>query len=197
MRVKSGAVLAALMGVLAAPGLGLADDNIPPGVKGFPPGYFLPCAAAPATAVLTVPKPFDAFMRVLCTKAGHTLAPPPGTHWVFSNGESAWLSSLSTHSGLTGQAAHFTRLENAPLTADEAAAFKDRLKPVITNTAMLEGDVLRLVVDTSTGDHKQIYLLVTHDGAGAVTGLWGVECFNDCKPMEDPPWAFKAYPDKP
>ena len=65
--------------------------------------------------------------------------------------------------------------------------FKERLRPVIGSPDMLGGDVLRLAVDTSTGDHKQIYLLVTHDAAGAVLGTWGVECFDDCKPMEDPP----------
>ena len=129
--------------------------------------------------------------------AGHTLAPPPGFHWVFTNGQSMWLSSLSTHSALTERDAYFTRLENAPLSAAEVTGFKDRLKPVIANPDMLSGDVLRLAVDTSTGDHKQIYLLVTHDAAGAVLGTWGVECFDDCKPMEDPPWAFKVYPDEP
>jgi hypothetical protein len=183
--------------VLALPGLGLADDNVPPGVSGFPAGYFLPCSQAPKAAVLIVPAPFDRFMRVLCTRAGHALAPPPGFHWVFANGMSAWLSALSPRSALVGQDAYFSRLEATPLTADQAEAIRRRVAPIVRTPDMLKGEVLRLALDTSTGEHRQEYLFVSRDASGTPTRAWGIECFHDCEPMDAQPWAFMVEPDKP
>lgn len=190
-----------LFGLLALlvllPSRSVADEPIPPGVSGFPPGYFLPCSEAPKAAVLTVPAPFDRFMRVLCTKAGHALAPPPGFHWVFANGMSLWLSSLSPHSGLTGQDAYFTRLEASPLTDAEAAAFRLRAAAIVNTPDILQGEIIRLDVDTSTGERRQEYMFVSRGAGGAVSRAWGIECFHDCDPMEKQPWAYVVRPDQP
>ena len=146
--------------------------------------------------MLVVPAPFDEFMSVVCTRAGHALAPPGGYHWLFINGASMWLTSMSAHSGLTGRDAYFTRLESAPLSEAEADALRQRVKPIVRTPAMLQGDLMRLEADTSTGDHKQIYLFVSHDGSGAVTHAWGIECFHDCDPMDKDPWAFMVVADR-
>lgn len=167
-----------------------------PDLAGFPPGYILSCSEAPRAAVVVVPPPFNAYMRVICTKVAAALAPVRGFHWAFSNGTSGFLTALNPKSAVTGPEAYFTRLANAPLTAAEIAAFRARLKPVVKNPAILSAEVLRLQVDTSTDDHKQEYLLVAHNAAGAVTGAWGIECYDDCNPMEAQPWAFTVLPDQ-
>ena len=193
--MRRAAAIAAFMVLAVSPAVGTADDNAPPGVSGFPPGYFLPCSEAPKMAVLTPPAPFDRFMRVLCTRAGHALAPPPGFHWVFVNGGSMWLSALSLHSGLTGQDAYFSKLQSSPPTAAQAAAFRARLRRIVPDPRLLEGDLLRLEVETSTGDHKQEYLFVARDASGQVSPVWGIECYHDCDPMDKQPWAFQVVRD--
>ena len=169
---------------VAAPALGNAD------------GAFHDCSDAPKGAVLSVPAPFDRFMRIQCARAGATLGPMPGFHWVFPSGISMALSALSVHSSVTGRDAYFTRVEAAPLSAAEDAAFRKRVAPIVRSPSMLEGDFARLEVDTSTGDHKQVYLFVSHAPSGAVSGAWGIECFHDCDPMDASPWAFIIVPDE-
>ena len=183
-----------LAAALAATAAQAAQDPDPADVARFPPGFVLPCSAAPKTAVLVVPAPFDQHMRILCTTNGHILAPFRGHHWVFANGLSLALSALGLHSQISGQAAHFTRLENAPLSPSETTALLESLKPIVMDPTMLDVDVMRMEVDTSTGDHKQILMFVSHAPGG---GAWGMECFHECVPMESPPWAFVVRPDTP
>jgi len=132
----------------------------------------------------------DAYMRVVCTKASDALAPLPGYEWVFSNGTGGFLTAINPKAGPTANPPSFTRLVNAPLSAADVAAFRQRLAPVAKDPAILTAEVLRLEVDTSSGDHKQEYFLIAHNAAGAITGEWGIECYNDCNPMESSPWAF-------
>jgi hypothetical protein len=168
-----------------------------PSLAGFPPGYFLSCADAPSGAVVVVPERFRPYMRVLCTKAGAALAPVSGERWVFANGASMFLTALNPRSAaVSGTDAFFTRLADAPLTPTEVAAFRERLKPVVKNPAILQAEILRLVVDSSTADHKQEYLLLGRATGGRVVQVWGIECYQDCDPMEQHPWAFTVVPDK-
>jgi hypothetical protein len=196
MRVTKVAALCLLVSGTGA-GAVQADDNVPAGVSGFPPGYFLPCAKAPKAAVLVVPAPFNRFMRVLCTRAGHALAPLPGFRWSFTNGSDGWLTAINPKTPQPAPEDYFTRLATAPLSVAEVAAFRARLKTVVKNPAILTADVMRLQVDTSTADHKQEYLMVGHSVGGQVTGAWGMECYNDCNPMEASPWAFTIFAVKP
>lgn len=153
----------------------------------------VPCSQGPSAAVLVVPPPFDAFMQVICTNEAEALAPVAGYHWVFPDGTSGLLPALNPNMAVTGLAAYFTKLTNAPLTAAQTAAFRDKLKPYMKDPALMTAEVERLEVDTSTGLHKQEYLLVMHDASGARTGALVVECLNDCTPM-DPPWGFNIVP---
>ena len=79
--------------------------------------------------------------------------------------------------------------ESALLFDDQQAA-EATLSALRGAPAILTAEVLRLEVDTSSGDHKQEYFLIAHNAAGAITGEWGIECYNDCNPMESSPWAF-------
>jgi hypothetical protein len=160
------------------------------------PGFqILPCNQGPPAAVLVVPAPFDAFMHVICTNEAEALAPVDGYRWVFPDGTNGLLPALNPNMAVTGLAAYFTKLTNAPLTAAQAAAFRAKLKPYMKNPSLMTAEVERLEVDTSTGLHKQEYLLVTHDASGARTGALVVECFNDCTPM-DAPWGFNIEPNQ-
>jgi hypothetical protein len=160
------------------------------------PGFqILPCNQGPSAAVLVVPAPFDAFMHVICTNETEALAPVAGYHWVFPGGTTGLLPALNPNMALTGLAAYFTKLTNAPLTAAQAAAFRAKLKPYMKNPSLMTAEVERLEVDTSTGLHKQEYLLVMNDASGARTGALVVECINDCNPM-DAPWGFDIEPNQ-
>jgi hypothetical protein len=189
MRSAGLAAAMAATAAVMAPAVGAAQDYTPPGIAGMPAGYFFPCSQAPAAAVVTVPAPFDQYMRVVCTINGHALAAAEGSHWVFPDGTSGFLPALNPNSKVTGPAAYFTAISNAPLTPAETAAFRAKLQPYVKNPAFLAADILRLEVDTSTAVHKQEYFLVAHDASGAMTGALDVECFNDCNPMS-PPWGF-------
>ncbi len=189
--------LALAAAVLAAPAIAWAQDYVPAGLSGFPPHYFFPCDQAPKAAVVNGAGAFNQFMRVLCTTAGHALGPPPGVRWAFNNGTTGFLSALSTNSKVTGPAAYFTRLDNAPLSSAEALAFRARLTPIVGNPTMLAGSLIRLDLETSTGDHRQEYFFVNRAASGAMTPIWGLECFKQCDPMENPPWAFEVVADKP
>jgi hypothetical protein len=158
------------------------------------PGFqVVPCSQGPVAAVLVVPAPFNAFMQVICTNEAEALAPVSGYHWVFPDGTSGFLPALNPNMAVTGLAAYFTKLTNAPLTPAQTAAFLANLKPYMNNPALMSAEVERLEVDTSTGLHKQEYLLVMHDASGARTGALVVECLNDCAPMSAP-WGFNIVP---
>jgi len=156
----------------------------------------VPCSQGPQAAVLVVPAPFNAFMQVICTNQAEALAPVTGYHWVFPDGTSGVLPALNPNVAVSGLAAYFTKLTNAPLTAAEAAAFRTKLAPYMKNASLMTAEVERLEVDTSTALHKQEYLLVMHDASGARTGALVVECTNDCNPM-DAPWGFDVEPNQP
>jgi hypothetical protein len=153
----------------------------------------VPCSQGPPAAVLVVPAPFNAFMQVICTNQAEALAPVTGYHWVFPDGTRGVLPALNPNMPVTGLAAYFTKLTNAPLTAAQAAAFRAKLAPYMKNASLMTAEVERLEVDTSTALHKQEYLLVMHDASGARTGALVVECLNDCTPMQAP-WGFSIEP---
>jgi hypothetical protein len=186
--------LAASLAALAAAAAAQPPGPSDPSLAGFPPGYIEDCATRPASDITAVPAPLNAYMRVVCTKVSDALAPLPGYEWDFPNGTAGFLTALNPKGNAPAGAAHFSRLAYAPLSDAEVASFRQRLAPAVTNQAILTAQVLRLEVDTSTGDHKQEYFLVAHDGAGAITGEWGIECYNDCNPMEQSPWAFTVVP---
>jgi hypothetical protein len=192
--LAAAALASALAGAQAVAQPGFATD---PSLAGFPPGYIQDCRTRPSNIVTTVPAPFNAYMRVVCTKVSDALAPLPGYSWQFTNGTGGFLTAINPKTAPGATPPGFTRLANAALTAAEVAAFRQRLQrlaPVAKDPAILAADVLRLEVDTSSADHKQEYFLVAHSAAGAVAGEWGIECYNDCNPMEASPWAFTVVP---
>ena len=73
------------------------------------------------------------------------------------------------------------------------AAFRQRLVTVAKNPEILKADIMRLEVNTSTGDHKQEYLMISR-APNLSPNAWGIECYNDCTPMEASPWAWIITP---
>jgi hypothetical protein len=189
--MKTAATVAALAAAAASLGSAAGAPAGPsdPTLSGFPPGYIQDCATRKPTAVTAVPAPFNAYMRVVCTKVSDALAPVPGFEWIFPNNTGGFLAALNPKLAPTAEPAHFTRLASAPLTPAEVAAFRQRLTSVAKNPEILKADVLRLEVDTSTSDHKQEYLMISRT-PNLTPNAWGIECYNDCNPMEASPWAF-------
>jgi hypothetical protein len=183
-------VLAAAAGPLASAQPAGPSD---PSLSGFPPGYIQDCATRAKTAVTVVPAPLNAYMRVVCTKVSDALAPLPGFQWVFPDNSSGFIPALNPKVGPTAETAHFTRLESAPLTAAELAVFRQRMSTVAKNPEILKAEVMRLEIYTSTADHKEEYLMVSHT-PGLSPSAWGIECYNDCDPMDKSPWAWVVAP---
>jgi hypothetical protein len=195
--MKRSALGAAIVLAAATPPPASAQPGAPadPSLAGFPPGYIQDCATRPKTALTVVPAPLNAYMRVVCTKVSDALAPLPGFEWVFPGNSAGFIAALNPKLTPTDEPAHFTRLASAPLTPAELAGFRQRLGTVAKDPEILKADVMRMEVDTSTGDHKQEYLMVSHT-PGLSPNAWGIECYNDCDPMEPTPWAWIIAPVK-
>lgn len=172
--------VAALM-VFSAPALA-ADDPLN-----------LPCTALPPTAVKIVPAPFDAFMHLTCTHAGQVLLPKPGTRFVFREGPMALTALNADKPKEINEAVHFTALTVDPLNESELANLRADLHKIATNAVIDQSTIIRMREETSTGAHKQIYLLIPL--AGVKGHILGMECNHDCRPVESDPWFFSVVPD--
>jgi len=153
----------------------------------------LPCTALPSTAVKFVPGPFDAYMQLACTHSGQVLMPKPGTRFVFREGPMA-LSALNADKPKEiNEAVHFTVLTVAPLDVSELASLRADLHKIATSPIIDQSTIIRMREETSTGAHKQIYLLIPL--AGVKGHILGMECNHDCRPVESDPWFFSVVPD--
>jgi hypothetical protein len=174
------AVLAALVFVAAAASAAQAatgDDIV------------VPCRM-PADAAQAVPAPFDTYMRLECTRMGQSLRPVEGYAWVARGFPQVWLMAASNpDQSVPGE--HFTKLDAVPLTDTQLAAFRAELRKMSSDDVVLQAPVLRLEEETSSGVHKQIYLLLPKAANGHVVGF---ECFDDCIPMEAHPYMFIVMP---
>ena len=74
-----------------------------PSLAGFPPGYVQDCRTRPPSAITVVPAPFNAYMRVVCTRVTDALAPLPGHQWDFPNGTAGFLTALNPKAGSTAE----------------------------------------------------------------------------------------------
>jgi hypothetical protein len=88
----------------------------------------------------------------------------------------------------------FTRLESAPLTADETRTLREALKTVTKDEVVLDSVILRMQVDTSQQMHKQIYLLVPKVQTSREHPVIGMECWTDCLPIDSDPMFFHVLP---
>jgi hypothetical protein len=151
----------------------------------------LPCDGLPASAVRSVPAPFDAYLDLVCTKAGQAIKAKPGFVFEFKEGR-FYLNALNPdHPDQFSLTTHYTALINAPLSEAEAAGLRADLHTIADNPVIDASTILRLRIDTSTGAKKQIYLLIPTNG-GTVLGM---ECVKDCKPIAEDPWFFAIEPD--
>src|SRR5215470_19179385 len=66
------------------------------------------CEGAPPTAVLTLPKPANRWMRIVCTDTGHTIAPVSGESWQIIHDQRPFtIAAAESGSGTTGRHGSF------------------------------------------------------------------------------------------
>ena len=67
-------------------------------------------------------------------------------------------------------------------------------KPTIVTDrdVIFQSQTIRLEEELSGGGHRQVYLLIPPPGAGG--HVLGIDCINDCVPMEEHPWVFSIVP---
>jgi hypothetical protein len=155
-------------------------------------GISIPCAL-PADAVTSVPAPFDRYMALACTSSGQALKPQGG--FVALNNISMWLTSNSPDKRDLAPSTHFTGLSLATLTPEQVAAFRAEMSKAFDSPLIRQAAVYKLDEETSGGARKQIYLLIAPEGSNAPA--LGIECVNDCVPLEQKPWAFLIVPKQP
>lgn len=173
-------VIAALaLAVLCCPAL--AEEN----------ALDIPCDGLPATAVKTVPAPFDTYLDLVCTKGGQAIKAKPGFRLQFEQG-AFYLNAINpARPGDISRTAHYTALTDSPLNADEARTLRADLHSIADNPMIDTATILRLRIETSTEAKKQVYLLVPANGGHVL----GMECATDCQPITKDPWFFTIIPD--
>jgi len=150
----------------------------------------LPCNGLPATAVNSVPVPFDRYMDLVCTHVGQALKPKPGFQFVFREGPMLLTPLNPATPQRMGRSEHFTALRVDPLSEAEAALLRSDLHSVTNNPVIDASTIIRMREETSTGAIKQIYLLIP-TGNDPVMGM---ECVHDCRPIQGDPWFFTIQP---
>jgi hypothetical protein len=157
----------------------------------------VPCDLPP-DAVKAVPAPFDGYMELACNQGGQQLRPVDGFRWIADAG-SIWLSAMNPDKPLPDPATlphtvYFTRLETAAVPAEHVAALREALKALTKDPVILQSNVLKMNVWTSTGDRKQIYLLVPQVPPSRQHPVVGMECHTECLPIKDDPMFFEVRP---
>lgn len=155
-----------------------------PAVAGDP--FYLSCDVLPATAVRTVPPPFDSYMDLACIKTGQALCPKRGFTFMFNEASMCMGAMNPDKPLLVDKTLHYTSLVSAPLSKEELRALRADLHKIANHPIIDNSQIIRMRIETSSGARKQVYLLIPTDG-GAVQGM---ECVKDCKPIEEDPWFF-------
>lgn len=159
----------------------------------------VPCEALPATAVTTVPAPFDQYMQLTCTRSGQALRPVDGAQWLFSTGP-RWMWSVGSPRG--SAADHFVRLTPTSIDAAELASLRGQLAQAFfpqtdgqsTRRPISDRTIIGLSARKSAGSLLQIYLLIPPPGASDQRVL-GVECARNCRTLEGDAMYFVIVPD--
>lgn len=148
----------------------------------------------PAGAVTALPAPFDKYMTLTCTRTGQALKPVDGYQWVFPfvGNRTMWLTANSPDGKDLVPGTHFTTLSVEMPDGDRLKTFKDEMSRMLNSPLVYQSTILRLAEVTSNGEHKEIYLLIPPESAKA--NVLGIECVEDCIPMEQEPWLFIVTP---
>ena len=136
-------------------------------------------------------------MALACTHNGQALKPLDGFSFIFValNNVSMWLTSNNPEKQDLAPSTHFTKLSFATLTPEQIAAFRAEMSKAFNSPLIQQAAVYKMDEETSGGAHKQIYLLLAPEGSNAPA--LGIECVNDCVPLEAKPWAFLIAPKQP
>lgn len=156
--------------------------------------FVIPCNL-PRGAVTAVPAPFDKYIALDCTKMGQALKPAEGQVWAFvaMDDMSMWLTASNPSTGVSAST-HYTRLSATEVSAERRTALLAELYKRFDSQLFEQSTILRMEEDTSDGVHRQIYLLLPSEGSS--NAVLGIECLNDCVPLEDKPLAFLIAPAK-
>jgi hypothetical protein len=191
-RNAQGCVMA--LAVIAFAGSGHAQTSdaptiIKPGPDAGP--LFIPCDSLPADAIKTLPPPLDQYASLVCTRSGQALKPTDGTQWVFDSG-AMMLSATNPQSPSPGD--HYTAIAFSPMSDADVTTLRTDMKTLNPEPDVLQRGILRFEVATSSGDHKQIYLLPPAKDAPKGAHVIGMECIHHCQPIGQDPWFFAIVP---
>jgi hypothetical protein len=190
MRIRS--KLAALISSIAALGAtGVGDSAVGQDSPSDENALVVPCDGMPAEAATSIPGPFTPYMELVCTRSGQALKPVAGYQWVFDAGP-MWLAA--TNPASPSRTDHYTELTLDPLEQAQVEGLRAELRKITSRQAILEMEMIRLSVETSWGAHKQIYLLLPPAGAPPDERVLGMECVDNCLPIDEDPWFFTIAP---
>lgn len=136
------------------------------------------CEGAPPTAVLTLPKPANRWMRIVCTDTGHTIAPVSGDSWqIIHDGRPFSISAAADGSTAAGRhisyfvSARVERLDktNAGVVRARFAGKSDVALPDAVD------DIYAVYFLSNTGRHDTIYVFLNEKRPVA-----GLACVGNC-----------------
>jgi len=103
-----------------------------------------------------------------------------------------WLSSADPHG--PSKSDHYLSLVTDPLSDIEVNRLRKALKTLTPNPTLSRRVFIRLDVTTSWGGKKQVYLVLPERDAPPDEVTLGMECINNCMPIDKDPWFFKVIP---
>jgi hypothetical protein len=160
--------------------------NMPGNAWDYIDTSIVPCADLPAGAATNVPPPFDQYLQLVCTRSGQALKPVDGYQWVFAGLSAQWQWAMNRQSPAPTD--HFVALTAEPLSDAEVVTLRDAVSRDI-NFKRVSGDynadptIARLSLQTSSGEHWQIYLLTPPQGSSPDAPVIGLRCRDDCLPL--------------
>ena len=137
-------------------------------------GIEIPCEGSPDAAVLTVPKPGDQFLHVLCSRFGHVLTPTAGWFWTPPGTfEPRFFPAqmLRQNPEEVGNRVYFESIRVGELTGSEASE-KWALLGELFPEDKPPDKALEIVARNNSGGAHTIYLF---------PDSWGYSCSPSCK----------------
>jgi len=134
----------------------------------------IPCSESPESAVLSVPKPADKFLHVLCSKFGHVVTPTTGWFWTPPGTYAPRFfpaQMVQDNPESVGNSVFFESIQVNELAGDDAKAKWSPLAEVFPEDTYPK-KALEIVARSNSGGAHKIYIF---------PNSWGYSCGRGCK----------------
>jgi hypothetical protein len=159
----------------------------------------VPCASISPDAVISVPAPFDADMKLVCYDAsGQGLVPADGSHWLDGNTNAyVGLSSMDDRAAPDGQPRFspgwYVSLTPRQLSPSADAKLRRVLRQAVKPLFIVGAKISELDAATAAGQVKQEFIVSPADPVATHGIRLLIECHQLCQ-GSDKPWVLGILP---